>query len=124
RADARDGRRHEGRGPPPAERAGRARRRGPDDLERAARGARHGRPRARDARGPADRRAVAGGGRRGARDARGDGPDRGGGGMTADAARPTPQVAGGEARRLADWVFRVRELGIVAAFALLMLVTA
>jgi rhamnose transport system permease protein len=44
--------------------------------------------------------------------------------MTADAASPTPQVAGGEARRLADWVFRVRELGIVAAFALLMLVTA
>ena len=31
----------------------------PDDLERAARGARHGRPRARHARGPADRRALA-----------------------------------------------------------------
>ena len=44
--------------------------------------------------------------------------------MTADAASPPPQVAGAEARRLADWVFRVRELGIVAAFALLMLVTA
>ena len=36
----------------------------------------------------------------------------------------TPQqVAGGEARRLTDWVFRVRELGIVAAFVLLVLVT-
>ena len=37
--------------------AGRGRR-GADDLERAARGARHGRPRARHARGPADRRAL------------------------------------------------------------------
>src|SRR4029079_1706181 len=36
----------------------------------------------------------------------------------------TPEGAGAEPRRLADWVFRVRELGIVAAFALLMLVTA
>ena len=40
------------------------------------------------------------------------------------ATAQSPQVAGAEARRLADWVFRVRELGIVAAFALLMLVTA
>ena len=59
RADARHRRRHEGRGPPPDERARRPGRRGPDDLQRAARGARHGRPRARHARGPPDRRAVA-----------------------------------------------------------------
>src|SRR4051794_41888776 len=44
--------------------------------------------------------------------------------MSADAATPTTQVAGAEARRLTEWVFRVRELGIVAAFALLVLVTA
>ena len=43
--------------------------------------------------------------------------------MSADATTPQ-QVAGAEARRLTEWVFRVRELGIVAAFALLMLVTA
>ena len=35
----------------------------------------------------------------------------------------TAPVAGAEARRLTDWVFRVRELGIVGAFVLLMLVT-
>jgi rhamnose transport system permease protein len=36
----------------------------------------------------------------------------------------TPQeVSGGEARRLTEWVFRVRELGIVGAFVLLVLVT-
>ena len=40
--------------------------------------------------------------------------------MSADAPQA---VAGGEARRLTDWVFRVRELGIVGAFVLLMLVT-
>ena len=57
RADARHRRRHEVRGPPPDGRAGEPRPRGADDLERAARGARHGRPRARHARGPADRRA-------------------------------------------------------------------
>jgi rhamnose transport system permease protein len=43
--------------------------------------------------------------------------------MTADATTPQ-NVAGADARRFADLVFRVRELGIVAAFALLVLVTA
>jgi rhamnose transport system permease protein len=38
-------------------------------------------------------------------------------------ATPAP-AAGAEARRLTEWVFRVRELGIVAALALLILVTA
>ena len=55
-------------------RARRPGRRGADDLVRAARGARHGRPRARDARGPADRRAQPRRGRRGARDPRGHRP--------------------------------------------------
>src|SRR4051794_20844714 len=43
--------------------------------------------------------------------------------MSANATTPQ-QVAGGDARRFTEWVFRVRELGIVAAFLLLMLVTA
>jgi rhamnose transport system permease protein len=40
------------------------------------------------------------------------------------ATSATPQVAGVEARRLTEWVFRVRELGIVAALVLLIAVTA
>src|SRR3954447_10089827 len=43
--------------------------------------------------------------------------------MSANATTPQA-VAGGEARRLTDWVFRARELGVVGAFLLLMLVTA
>ncbi len=83
-----------------SELAGRGRR-GADDLQRAARGARHGRPRARDARGPAHRRALAAPrptrspscARRRARSRR----------RRHERARPrAPQVAGAEARRLAD----------------------
>jgi len=40
------------------------------------------------------------------------------------APTPPPGAEGARARRLAEWVFRVRELGIVAAFALLVAVTA
>ena len=61
RAHPRHRRRHQGRGAPPAQRAGRAGHRDPDDLERAARGARHGRPRHRRARGPHHRRHRPGG---------------------------------------------------------------
>ena len=74
RADARHRRRHQGRGPPADERAGRPRRRGADDLLRAARGARDGRPRARDARGPADGGAQPRRGRRGVAYPGGDRP--------------------------------------------------
>src|SRR3954467_10427353 len=41
-----------------------------------------------------------------------------------DATAADPTATGGEARRLTEWVFRVRELGIVGAFVLLMVVTA
>jgi rhamnose transport system permease protein len=45
--------------------------------------------------------------------------------MSADAATTAkPRVAGAEARRLTEFVFRIRELGIIAALALLILVTA
>jgi hypothetical protein len=39
------------------------------------------------------------------------------------AAEVTPTATGGEARRLTEWVFRVRELGIVGACALHMVFT-
>ena len=48
-------------------------------------------------------------------------PAGGGGGMSAHA---TATAEGGRARRLTEWVFRVRELGIVVALALLIAVTA
>ena len=64
-------------------------------------------------------------GRRGARDARGDRTADGGGGMSTEAVAQAERAAGGAAaRRYAEWIFRVRELGIVAALALLILVTA
>ena len=66
RAHARHRRRHQGRGPPPARRAGRRRRGRPGHLLRAARGPHPRRPRARHARGPARGRARARGGHRGA----------------------------------------------------------
>jgi rhamnose transport system permease protein len=46
--------------------------------------------------------------------------------MSADALAPDPvgQTSGAQARRLTEWVFRVRELGIVVALALLIAVTA
>jgi len=43
--------------------------------------------------------------------------------MSVEAASP-PGAEGARARRLTEWVFRVRELGIVVAFALLVAVTA
>ena len=100
-------------------RARRARRRGADDLERAARGARRRRPRAGHARGPAGRGAVAGRGGRGARDPRRHRPDRGG-----RMSAATAPAEGARARRLTEWVFRVRELGIIVVLALLIAVTA
>ena len=42
--------------------------------------------------------------------------------MSADAATGA-KVSGGEARRLTEWVFRVRELGIIVAFLALVAVT-
>jgi rhamnose transport system permease protein len=39
-------------------------------------------------------------------------------------AHPAPAESGARARRLTEWVFRVRELGIVVALALLIAVTA
>jgi rhamnose transport system permease protein len=46
--------------------------------------------------------------------------------MSADALAPKPagETSGAQARRLTEWVFRVRELGIVVALALLIAVTA
>ncbi len=45
--------------------------------------------------------------------------------MSADAAAPPPAAVEGErARKLTDWVFRIRELGIVAALVLLIAFTA
>jgi len=44
--------------------------------------------------------------------------------MRAEAVAPPPAVEGERARRLTEWVFRVRELGIVVALALLVTVTA
>src|SRR4051794_10073766 len=41
-----------------------------------------------------------------------------------DATTADPTATGGEARRLTEWVFRVRELGIVGAFVALMVFTA
>src|SRR3954462_15398651 len=43
---------------------------------------------------------------------------------TAPGVTPAPSESGAEARRLTDVVFRVRELGIVGALALLIAVTA
>ena len=95
--------------------------RGADDLQRAARGARHGRPRAGHARGPPDRRAQPRGGRRGERHPRRHRPAQGGGRVSVDAPAAAESV---QARRYTEWVFRVRELGIVVALALLIAVTA
>ena len=95
--------------------------RGADDLQRAARGARHGRPRAGHARGPPDRRAQPRGGRRGERHPRRHRPAEGGGRVSVDAPAAAESV---QARRYTEWVFRVRELGIVVALALLIAVTA
>ena len=94
-----------------------------DDLQRAAGGARHGRPRARHARGTADGRALARGGRRGAGRAARDGAVPPGRRLMATATAPPPQE-GAQARRLTEFVLRVRELGIVVALAALILVTA
>ena len=44
--------------------------------------------------------------------------------MSTEAAAPPPVTEGERARRLTEWVFRIRELGIVVALALLILVTA
>jgi rhamnose transport system permease protein len=44
--------------------------------------------------------------------------------MSAAAATPPPQVEGARARRLTERVFRIRELGILVALALLIAVTA
>jgi rhamnose transport system permease protein len=46
--------------------------------------------------------------------------------MSTDALAPSPagETSGAQARRLTEWVFRVRELGIVVALALLIAVTA
>ena len=67
------------------------------------------------------------GGRRGVRRARRHGP--GGGGMSADArpgaraGRRRPPPRAGRPRRLTEFIFRIRELGIVIALVLLILVT-
>ena len=95
--------------------------RGADDLQRAARGARHGRPRAGHARGPPDRRAQPRRGRRGERHPRRHRPAQGGCRVSVDAPAAGESV---QARRYTEWVFRVRELGIVVALALLIAVTA
>ena len=92
-------------------------RRGADDLVRAARGARDGRPRAGDVRGSADRGAQPRRGRRGVGHPRGHRAAQRGCRVSVAA------VEGARARRLTEWVFRVRELGIVVVLALLILVT-
>ena len=105
------------------ERARRRGRRRADDLQRAARGARHGRPRAGHARGPArPASSAARRGRRGERDPRGDRRRRRRERRRRAGARPPAE--GARARRLTERVFRVRELGIVVALALLIAVTA
>ena len=43
--------------------------------------------------------------------------------MRAQAAAPTPASEGARARRITEWVFRVRELGIIVAFLALVAVT-
>ena len=43
--------------------------------------------------------------------------------MSAQAAAPTPASEGARARRITEWVFRVRELGIIVAFLALVAVT-
>jgi energy-coupling factor transporter ATP-binding protein EcfA2 len=73
----------------------------------------------RHARGPPHRRAVARRGRRGERDPARDRPAKAEAGVSA----ATAAVEGERARRLVERVFRIRELGIVVALALLIAVT-
>ncbi|MEA2284353.1 MAG: rhamnose transport system permease protein, partial [Solirubrobacteraceae bacterium] len=44
--------------------------------------------------------------------------------MSATTAPTQPETSGAQARRLTEWVFRVRELGIVVALVILIGVTA
>src|SRR5262249_41141062 len=111
---ARDRRRHQGRGPPAALRAGRAGRGGPDDLVRAPRGARDGGPHRRALRGARDARVQPLRGERGRDHACGN-RARGGRGVTAVAEERKVAETRPSSHRVAELIFRFRELGIVLA---------